>query len=128
VVKDLQSLVDEHPHDDSLPDARPPPVIGQAETMGTRLVDWLFRSRRTGRITVAQFPNIALWLFIVTVVLDRVVSGGTTARTTIDWIGVVSLGWWALDEVLRGVNPWRRLLGLGVCALVTARVVTLAAL
>jgi hypothetical protein len=96
--------------------------------MGTRLVDWLFRSRRTGRITVAQFPNIALWLFIVTVVLDRVVSGGTTARTTIDWIGVVSLGWWALDEVLRGVNPWRRLLGLGVCALVAARVVTLAAL
>jgi len=33
------------------------------------------------------------------------------ARTVIDGIGDGALGWWAIDGVLRGVNPWRRLLG-----------------
>jgi hypothetical protein len=28
----------------------------------------------------------------------------------------VGLIWWAADEVLRGVNPWRRLLGGAVLA------------
>ena len=78
------------------------------------MIDWWFRNRRTGRITVAQFPNVALWIFLTTVVLRRVLPAGTAARMAASWIGVASLGWWALDEVLRGVNPWRRLLGAGV--------------
>jgi len=79
--------------------------------------EWLLRNRRTGRITIAQFPNVALWLFLATVVLRRIVSTGT-AHTALDWMGVASLGWWALDEVIRGVNPWRRLLGVVGCAFV----------
>jgi len=75
------------------------------------LVDWLFRDRRTGRLVIAQFPNAALWIFLITVVLRWVVSGDTSARTVIDGIGDGALGWWAIDGVLRGVNPWRRLLG-----------------
>ena len=78
-----------------------------------RVFDWWFRDRRTGKIVVAQLPNLALWVFIVTVVLRAIVTGGTP-RTALDWIAAVALGWWALDEVLRGVNPWRRLLGLVV--------------
>jgi hypothetical protein len=76
------------------------------------LFDWLFRNRETGRITVAQAPNVALWVFIVTVVLRWFAPTGAP-RTTIQGIGVAALAWWALDEVFRGVNPWRRLLGLG---------------
>ncbi len=79
------------------------------------LFGWLFRNRHTGQITVAQFPNVALWIFIVTVVLRRFVSPGTSLRTVIDGIGIAALAWWALDEVVRGVNPWRRLLGVGGC-------------
>jgi len=26
-------------------------------------------------------------------------------------IAALALGWWAADEIGRGVNPWRRLLG-----------------
>jgi hypothetical protein len=26
-------------------------------------------------------------------------------------VAALALGWWALDEIGRGVNPWRRLLG-----------------
>jgi hypothetical protein len=76
----------------------------------------LFRNRQTGRITVAQFPNIPLWILLATIALRRVVPDATAARTAIDWVGVGALTWWALDEVVRGVNPWRRLLGVGGCA------------
>jgi hypothetical protein len=89
------------------------------------LVVWLFRNRRTGRITVAQFPNLALWLFLATVVVRAIVPTGTAARTAVDWAGLATLAWWALDEVVRGVNPWRRLLGLGVCVIVGVGVVRL---
>lgn len=85
--------------------------------------DWVFRSRRTGRITIGQFPNVALWLFIVTVVVRRFVADGTAPRTAVNWIGIAALAWWAIDEVLRGVNPWRRLLGLACCASLIAALV-----
>jgi len=81
-------------------------------------------SRRTGHITIAQFPNVALWLFLATVVLRRIVPTGPI-RTVVDWSGVVALAWWALDEVIRGVNPWRRALGVAGCAAVTAGVVSM---
>jgi hypothetical protein len=90
----------------------------------TAPIDWLFRNRRTGQITIAQFPNVALWIFLVTVALRWVITTGV-ARTTIDGIAVGSLGWWAVDEVVRGVNPWRRLLGLGGCAFAAAGLVAL---
>jgi hypothetical protein len=84
------------------------------------LFDWWFRNRETGQITVAQFPNAALWVFIVTVVVRWLVPTGGATRTAIDGIGIAALAWWALDELLRGVNPWRRLLGLGGCVAVGA--------
>jgi len=87
--------------------------------------DWVFRSRRTGRITVAQFPNVALWIFLATVGLRWVVPIGTWVRTAVDWITALSLAWWAIDEVLRGVNPWRRFLGLVVGALVVTGAVSM---
>ena len=89
------------------------------------LFDWLFRDRRTGQITVAEFPNFPLWVFFVAVAVRWVVPTGTVARTTIDWIGVIALAWWAGDEVFRGVNPWRRTLGLGGCAFAVAGLVSL---
>jgi hypothetical protein len=102
-----------HPHD--------PRNRGRA----ARFFDWFLRSRQTGHITIAQFPNVALWIFIATAVARRVVSLGDSGHTALDAVALAALAWWALDEVLRGVNPWRRLLGLGVCALVVTGVVSL---
>ena len=86
--------------------------------------DWLFRNRQTNEITIAQFPNGALWTFFVTVVLRWLVPEGAV-HTGITWIGVAALTWWAVDEALRGVNPWRRLLGLGGCIFAVVRLVSL---
>lgn len=76
-----------------------------------RSIDWLFRNRQTGKITIAQFPNLPLWITLVAVVVQRVASDGTVLDTVADRTAGVALGWWGIDEVARGVNPWRRILG-----------------
>jgi|ERR1019366_729589 hypothetical protein len=87
------------------------------------LFGWLFRNRQTGKVTIAQFPNLPLWCFFAAVVLRRVVPLPET-RALLSGVELSSLAWWALGEVLRGVNPWRRLLGIGGCAFVVVGVVT----
>ena len=117
----------DHPTRDSAPEPEPPtPSRARGHDRRTgRVFDWMFRNRRKGRVTVAQFPNVSLWTFFLTVVVRWVVPTGSDARTAIDWIGVGALVWWALDEVFRGVNPWRRRLGLGGCMFVAAGLVSL---
>ncbi len=81
-----------------------------------RLAEWVFRNRRTGAIVVGQWPNWPLALFIVAVSLQWVgdaMQGETWARIS-HTSGVAAtffLAWWSLDELVRGVNPWRRFLG-----------------
>jgi hypothetical protein len=81
----------------------------------------LFRNRQTGQITIGQFPNVALWVFLGSVVLRWVVPG----RTVVDWIGTGALAWWGLDELIRGVNPWRRFLGAGASIVAATGAVSL---
>ncbi len=85
----------------------------------------MFRNRVTGEITIAQFPNAPLWIYFATVAARLVLPATGTARTVSSWVGVGALTWWAVDEVIRGVNPWRRLLGIGGVAFVISAVVTL---
>ena len=79
--------------------------------MPRRAGRWLFASRRTGRITIAQLPNVPLAIFLVARV-------GNVVResTLLQVIATVALAWWAIDEIVRGVNPWRRILGAVVLA------------
>jgi hypothetical protein len=75
---------------------------------------WLFRNRRTGRLTVMQWPNISLSVFALSSLALHVLHprGGIKAATRI--LADVALVTWAADELLRGVNPFRRILGGGV--------------
>ena len=90
-----------------------------------RVVDWLFRDRETGRVVIAQFPNLPLWIFLGTVVGRRLVAEDSGAFTVLRVVALVALGWWAGEEVVRGVNPWRRLLGVAGCGFVIDGVVAL---
>jgi hypothetical protein len=88
------------------------------------MLDWLFRDRETGEITIAQFPNLPLWIFLFTLVTRAFIRHGPVS-SVLDAVGLLALGWWAMDELVRGVNPWRRLLGLGGCAFVISAAVAL---
>jgi hypothetical protein len=79
-------------------------------------IDWLFRDRTTGRITIAQFPNAALGVFLLATLLRFLFGPGGRAGPALDVLAAGALIWWAVDELVRGVNPWRRLLGGAVLA------------
>ncbi len=86
--------------------------------------DWTFRSRVTGKVTIAQRPNLSLGLFLAGSLVRRLVHLTGAPRTSLDVAVAVSLSWWAADEIIRGVNPWRRGLGTGVLALLIAGLVS----
>ncbi len=84
------------------------------------MLEWLFRNRKTGHITVGQFPNLALGLFLAATVARWLVGPGGRFSGALGAVATGALLWWAADELLRGVNPWRRLLG---AAILTAQTV-----
>jgi hypothetical protein len=99
--------------------ASPPDPSRTQQGAARRALRWAFRSRRTGRLTVVQWPNVPLWVFIVASVAVRVVHPSGRIHQVARVVAVVALLLWALDEMVRGVNPFRRLLGAAV-ALATA--------
>lgn len=79
-----------------------------------KIVNWFFRNRETGAITIAQAPNLVLWIAIVAAILLWIwpSSGQVSVALTIVLKGALLI--WAADEIVRGVNPWRRCLGTAV--------------
>ena len=79
-------------------------------------VRWWFENRETGDITIAQFPNWPLWGIGVCWLVRLGLTDGSTPHDVVGW--TIRGFWlvWAADELARGVNPWRRLLGGTVLA------------
>jgi hypothetical protein len=72
----------------------------------------MFLSRRTGHITVVQWPNISLSAYIVVSVALHAFRPMGGIDTLAHVLADVAIFVWAIDELLRGVNPFRRALGL----------------
>lgn len=96
------------------PTERAAPNRGSMEPMVNTLrdaVNWAFRSRQTGRITLVHPPNaLALTSGALTAstLLARRSPGAARAAAVLGRVtGLV----WAADEVVRGVNPFRRAVG-----------------
>ena len=75
---------------------------------------WCFEDRRTGRLVIAQAPNALLLCFLASWTAGKVLRPDGAAGRALPWIAGASLALWSLDEIARGVNPWRRTLGAGV--------------
>ena len=88
-----------------------------------RIGGWLFRNRETGGITIAQLPNLPLWGFLAATLVRWILPLSTQMREVVVGIAVGFLAWWSLDEVIRGVNPWRRILGSVAGALAAVMIV-----
>lgn len=89
-----------------------------------RAADWLLRNRKTGAITVVQFPNPPIIVFGVAAAIRRFVHPDGNVGTAVSFVATGSLLWWAMDELIRGVNPFRRLLGFVVLAATTVGIFT----
>jgi hypothetical protein len=79
--------------------------------MMRRFLRWFFRNRETGAITIAQAPNFALWIVIVGSALIWVWPPPDGLGVAFEIAVKGSLLVWTIDELLRGINPWRRCLG-----------------
>ena len=78
-----------------------------------KFLRWWFENRETGGITVAQFPNWPLFGIAAGWAVGWIADAGSRWHD-LAGVGVVVLWcYWGVDEFVRGVNPWRRLLGAG---------------
>lgn len=83
---------------------------------------WWFEHRTTGEITIVQFPNWPIWCIAATWIVRLVLPDGSTADDALGWVLRGLWLFWGVDEIVRGVNPWRRLLGT---AMVVAQIVAI---
>ena len=85
---------------------------------------WWFENRETGGITIAQFPNWPIWCIAVGWLIRLALADGSMPHDIVGWMirGLWLI--WAADELARGVNPWRRLLGVAVIVWQAISIVT----
>ncbi len=82
------------------------------------ILDWYFRDPRSGRVVLGQRPNLPIILWGATLVARQLAEDGSDVERLLDWTSLAFLGWWAIDELVRGVDPFRRTLGLAGCLFV----------
>lgn len=104
--------------------ATPERDVNRAEERDRSWVDWLFRSRTTGKLAIVQTPNIPLWIFFVATAVRRVLHPAGSVGTAVSVVGMAALVWWAVDEIARGESPFRRVLGAVVLVFVLVGLVT----
>jgi hypothetical protein len=71
---------------------------------------WWFRDRTTGKLVIAQFPNGTLGVWMAAAILHAIV-GDVARAELLRWVGGGALLAWGVDELARGANPFRRVLG-----------------
>jgi len=71
---------------------------------------WWVRDQN-GEVALAQWPNPALAVWLVAVVVGWTGGLGAARSATLASVGQGALIVWALDELIRGSSPFRRLLG-----------------
>jgi hypothetical protein len=76
---------------------------------------WLFETKQ-GEIVIMQVPNVPLILALVADLVAYLTAG--QVHEVSNWIARALFAVWALMEIGWGVNPFRRMLGAIVLALV----------
>jgi hypothetical protein len=93
---------------------RPEQAMTPERGSASRAFHWTFDSRRTGHVTVAQWPNVSLSVFVLSSGAARIFRPAGTVGTALRVATVAAIVLWSLDEIGRGVNPFRRMLGVVV--------------
>ena len=75
---------------------------------------WFFRNRETGEVTIVQSPNLILWVVIAAGALLWIWPEPYSLHSDLKIVFKGGLIVWAIDEIVRGVNSWRRCLGAAV--------------
>lgn len=66
---------------------------------------------------MAQAPNLLLWIVIVAGMVRLIRPDDDQVGIIVQIVFECALLCWAVDEIVRGVNPWRRCLGAAVATI-----------
>jgi hypothetical protein len=84
---------------------------------------WAVTSRESGEVVVWQAPNLPALVSTAGAVLTAVAPRGSGLQRGAAVATALVSTWWGVDELARGVNPFRRALGAGGLAAVAAATV-----
>jgi len=76
-----------------------------------RSLAWWFRGGSTGKIVLFQPPNATI-LVAQAATAVQTLNLLPDRRREVAWIKFAALSLWAVDELLRGTTPFRRVLGI----------------
>lgn len=88
-----------------------------------RSLDWMFLNRSTGRLTFVQWPNLSLGVFIAASLVTHLFHFGGRPEAALRVLSIAAPLVWGADEIVRGVNPFRRILGAAVSAATLANLI-----
>jgi hypothetical protein len=83
-----------------------------------------FTNPETGRVVLAQPPNLPLAVFLAATGVRLLVAPDGTTGTVVTVIGTAALLVWAGLEIARGDSPFRRVLGAAVFVITAVGIVT----
>jgi hypothetical protein len=87
-----------------------------------KLIKWLFITK-DGKVVIGQFPNIPIIIWLVSLIINYLVNNDKISLV-VSLVGTLSLVYWAILEITKGVNGLRRLLGLVILLYVISQIVT----
>lgn len=79
--------------------------------LGRDPVGWATTSRESGEVVLWQAPNRLALLSTAGAALTVVAPAGSPVRRAAAATTAVVATWWGVDELARGVNPFRRAVG-----------------
>lgn len=79
-------------------------------------MDRVFRDPKTGKVVIAQPPNLPLWIFLAATAVRLVAHPAGTAGTAVSVVAGLALAWWSVAEIGWGDSLFRRALGAVVLA------------
>jgi hypothetical protein len=85
---------------------------------------WWLQNRETGQLTVAQFPNWPLFAIAAAAAIRWLSAPGEPIHDGAGFVTTALWLYWGADELVRGVNPWRRSLGCAVIGWQIGRLLT----
>ena len=86
-----------------------------------KIIDKVFKDK-DGKVVLGQAPNLPIILAMAFWVPSLIINTGVL-HSLLYLLFLGFLGWWAMLEILQGVNYFRRLLGLLGLIYITARLI-----
>lgn len=72
---------------------------------------WFVTDPQTGKVVIAQWPNVPLWIYVAATGTRIAAQPQGTAGTVLEVVAGAAILVWSSLEIVDGESPFRRMLG-----------------